>query len=137
MAKTTTDARRYWLVKTEPDCFSWDDLWASPKRTTYWDGVRNYQARNTLRDEMKRGDRVLVLTHLDDRQSGAIALFAVEGLEVEKLYGWLLHTHRIVTTPIVHPEFQGLRITPNVYTTLDELDRFAETVLAAVRKGIA
>ena len=52
-------SRRYWLVKSEPDCFSFDDLWSAPDRTTHWDGVRNYQARNLLRDEMKRGDRVL------------------------------------------------------------------------------
>jgi predicted RNA-binding protein with PUA-like domain len=51
--------RRYWLLKTEPGCFSYEDLLASPKRTAYWDGVRNYQARNFLRDEMKRGDGVL------------------------------------------------------------------------------
>jgi predicted RNA-binding protein with PUA-like domain len=50
--------RRYWLVKSEPDAFSWDDLWRSPRRTTHWDGVRNYQARNMLRDELKRGDKV-------------------------------------------------------------------------------
>jgi predicted RNA-binding protein with PUA-like domain len=50
--------RRYWLVKSEPDCFSWDDLTKAPKRTTHWDGVRNYQARNMLRDEMKKGDLV-------------------------------------------------------------------------------
>jgi predicted RNA-binding protein with PUA-like domain len=49
---------KYWLVKSEPSSFSWDDLWSSPKRTTSWEGVRNYQARNFLR-EMKRGDRVL------------------------------------------------------------------------------
>jgi len=60
MPKAPAAARRYWLVKTEPDCFSFDDLWDAPDRTTYWDGVRNYQARNTLRDEMKKGDRVLV-----------------------------------------------------------------------------
>jgi len=48
---------RYWLVKSEPDVFSFADLQAAPKKTTHWDGVRNYQARNTLRDEMKRGDR--------------------------------------------------------------------------------
>src|SRR4051812_16198342 len=51
-------ARRYWLVKSEPDAFSFDDLLASPDRTTCWDGVRNYQARNTMRDDMKRGDLV-------------------------------------------------------------------------------
>jgi predicted RNA-binding protein with PUA-like domain len=51
--------KKYWLVKSEPDVFSIDDLQKSPQQTTYWDGVRNYQARNTLRDEMKKGDLVL------------------------------------------------------------------------------
>jgi predicted RNA-binding protein with PUA-like domain len=51
---------QYWLVKTEPDVFSIDDLAAAPGKTTYWDGVRNYQARNTLRDLMKKGDLVLI-----------------------------------------------------------------------------
>jgi predicted RNA-binding protein with PUA-like domain len=51
--------KKYWLVKSEPDCFSIDDLAASPKQTTCWSGVRNYQARNFMRDEMKLGDEVL------------------------------------------------------------------------------
>jgi predicted RNA-binding protein with PUA-like domain len=51
-------ARRHWLVKSEPDAFSFDDLLASPERTTGWTGVRNYQARNFMRDDMKRGDLV-------------------------------------------------------------------------------
>ena len=55
-ARTT---RRYWLLKSEPDCFSFDDLLAAPRRTTHWSGVRNYQARNTMRDDMKKGDGVL------------------------------------------------------------------------------
>ena len=50
--------RSNWLVKTEPDCFSIQDLAACPKRTTSWSGVRNYQARNFMRD-MQVGDRVL------------------------------------------------------------------------------
>lgn len=50
---------RYWLMKSEPESFSWDDLRASPRRTTVWDGVRNYQARNLLRDEIRKGDGVL------------------------------------------------------------------------------
>ena len=50
---------RYWLVKSEPEAFSFADLLAAPGRTTCWDGVRNYQARNYLRDQMKLGDRVL------------------------------------------------------------------------------
>ena len=55
MAKTV----RYWLMKSEPEAYSIHDLAAEPKKTTHWDGVRNYQARNTLRDDIKVGDRVL------------------------------------------------------------------------------
>lgn len=51
---------KYWLMKTEPDVFSIDDLIQAPNQTTYWDGVRNYQARNYMRDEMSVGDGVLV-----------------------------------------------------------------------------
>ena len=46
----------YWLMKTEPDCFGLEHLKAKPKRTEHWDGVRNYQARNFLRDGMQKGD---------------------------------------------------------------------------------
>jgi predicted RNA-binding protein with PUA-like domain len=52
-------AVRYWLLKSEPDVFSFDDLWAAPERTTSWDGVRNYQARNFMRDDMRVGDQAL------------------------------------------------------------------------------
>jgi predicted RNA-binding protein with PUA-like domain len=53
-------ARKYWLMKTEPQTYSIQDLAKEPKQTTYWDGVRNYQARNMMRDEMKPGDEVLI-----------------------------------------------------------------------------
>lgn len=52
-----TPARQYWLVKSEPNVFSFDDLVASPKKTTYWNGVRNFAARNHLK-AMKKGDLV-------------------------------------------------------------------------------
>lgn len=48
----------HWLMKSEPSVFSIDDLAAAPKRTTGWDGVRNYQARNMIRDQMARGDEI-------------------------------------------------------------------------------
>jgi predicted RNA-binding protein with PUA-like domain len=47
---------RYWLLKTEPDTFSFDDLKARPKKTEPWNGVRNYQVRNMMRDDMNLGD---------------------------------------------------------------------------------
>ena len=49
----------YWLMKSEPDAFSIEDLKNRPKKTEHWDGVRNYQTRNFMRDEMKKGDMVL------------------------------------------------------------------------------
>jgi selenocysteine lyase/cysteine desulfurase len=79
---------------------------------------------------------VRVLTPLDGKQAGGIALFNVDGIDSAKLQGWLWAKHRIITTPIIHPEFQGLRITPNVYTTLDEVDRFGDKVLEAVARGV-
>ena len=52
-------AKKFWLFKSEPGEFSWVDLKNSKNQTTFWDGVRNYQARNFLRDEIKKGDGVL------------------------------------------------------------------------------
>ena len=52
-------AMQYWLMKTEPSEFSLEDLKRAPKQTAPWDGVRNYQARNHMRDGMKLGDRIL------------------------------------------------------------------------------
>ncbi len=52
-------AKKYWLVKSEPNVFSIEDMKKSKDQTTCWDGVRNYQARNFLRDGMKEGDYVL------------------------------------------------------------------------------
>ena len=51
--------KKYWLMKSEPNEFSFDDLKVEPDSTAHWDGVRNYQARNFMRNEMKKGDLVL------------------------------------------------------------------------------
>ena len=47
---------KYWVMKSEPDVFGIDDLQARPRKTEHWDGVRNYQVRNMMRDEMRKGD---------------------------------------------------------------------------------
>ena len=67
---------KYWLIKSEPELFSIDDLAKSKDKTTYWDGVRNYQARNFLRDEMQIGDRI-VFYHSNSEPSGAIGICEV------------------------------------------------------------
>ena len=86
---------------------------------------------------MAASDRVHVLTPLGPDKSGAIALIQVDGLDPVKLGGWLMNNYRIVNTPIVHPEFSGIRITPNVYTLIEEIDVFSDGVLKAIQKGIA
>ena len=53
-----TATRKYWLFKSEGGCYSIDDLAKEKKQTTFWDGVRNFQARNMLRDDVQVGDRV-------------------------------------------------------------------------------
>jgi predicted RNA-binding protein with PUA-like domain len=58
LAPRAPGERRYWLVKSEPETFSFDDLLEAPNRTTHWDGVRNFAARNFMREGMKRGDLV-------------------------------------------------------------------------------
>ncbi|UZP68902.1 EVE domain-containing protein [Desulfovibrio mangrovi] len=57
---------KYWLMKSEPGCFSIDDLRNLPDGTSPWDGVRNYQARNFMRDEMRKGDMVLFYHSVTD-----------------------------------------------------------------------
>jgi predicted RNA-binding protein with PUA-like domain len=60
MAKKKTNRKpQYWLFKTEPNSYSIDDLASEKAQTTFWDGVRNYQARNMLRDDVQLGDGVL------------------------------------------------------------------------------
>jgi isopenicillin-N epimerase len=75
-------------------------------------------------------------TSFDPAQSCAIANFKIDGVDPVALGGYLMSKHKIFTTPIVHDEFTGIRITPNVYTTLWELDRFCGIVADVAKKGL-
>lgn len=66
----------YWLMKSEPDCFSIDDLNNAADKTTHWDGVRNYQARNLLRDQIKKGDLVFFY-HSNTKPPGIVGIAEV------------------------------------------------------------
>lgn len=76
--------------------------------------------------------------HTSRKPGMACGLATVEllGVEPGALAGHLWSRHRIIATPIVHPEFRGLRVTPSVYTTLEELDRFCDAMEGAARHGI-
>jgi len=67
------NSRRYWLVKSEPNTFSWQHLWESPSRRTCWDGIRNYQVRNFIRDDMKKGD-LLLFYHSNAKPPGIVGV---------------------------------------------------------------
>lgn len=85
-----------------------------------------------LRNESK----VVFHTNLAKDQSCGITTVEIKGIEHDKLAGWLLEKKGIFVTGIAAPEYKGIRVTPNVYTTLDEVDRFKEAMLVAARNGI-
>lgn len=81
-------------------------------------------------------DRVRLHTSLRPELSCGIATVEIEGVEPGPLADHLWQRHRIIVTPIVHEEFQGLRVTPSVYTTLEELDRFCEAMERVATSGL-
>ena len=87
-------------------------------------------------DKLKDIPKVRFNTSFDPNQMCAIANVQIEGLDQGKIGSYLFSKHHIFTTPIVHEEFVGLRITPNVYTTLWELDRFCEVMSSIARNGL-
>jgi selenocysteine lyase/cysteine desulfurase len=80
--------------------------------------------------------RFQVLTPLTGADACGIALVRIEGVDTRALQTHLWDRHRIMTTPIVHAEFDGLRVTPNVYTTLSEVDLFADKMETVLRQGL-
>ena len=66
----------YWLMKSEPDVFGIDDLCKAPEKTEPWDGVRNYQARNMMRDDMKKGDLVFFY-HSNCKEPGIAGIMKI------------------------------------------------------------
>jgi isopenicillin-N epimerase len=87
-------------------------------------------------NKLKDVPKVRFNTSFDPNQSCAIANVHIEGSNPSAIGSYLFSKHHIFTTPIVHEEFQGIRITPNVYTTLGELDRFCEVMEMIARKGL-
>jgi len=87
-------------------------------------------------NRLKDIPKVRFNTSFDPSQSCAIANVQIEGIDQYKIGSYLFDKHRIFTTPILHEEFTGIRITPNVYTTLGELDRFCNVMETIARKGL-
>ncbi len=87
-------------------------------------------------NRLKDIPKVRFNTSFDAEQSCAIANVQIVGMNPSAIGSYLFDKHRIFTTPIIHEEFQGIRITPNVYTTLGELDRFGNVMEKIARSGL-
>ena len=96
--------------------------------------LRYLKERWAKRLQSQKGVRIL--TPFDPQQSCGLALFDIEGIDPGKLGAHLWDRYRIITTPIVHDEFRGIRVTPNVYTTLNEVDAFCDAVEKVIRAGL-
>jgi len=79
---------------------------------------------------------VRLLTSYDPQQSCGLANVSIAGIDSGKLGSHLFSQYRIIVTPIKHAEFEGLRVTPNVYTTLREVDTFSEAIERVIQKGL-
>ena len=66
----------YWLMKSEPDVYGIDHLAAQPKKTDHWDGIRNYQARNFMRDDMQKGD-LAFFYHSNCKEPGIVGIMEI------------------------------------------------------------
>jgi selenocysteine lyase/cysteine desulfurase len=92
--------------------------------------------KNRWAERLKAHKLVRLLTPFDPEQSCGLALFDIEGVDPGKLGAHLWDRHRIIVTPIAHEEFRGIRVTPNVYTTLNEIDIFCDAVEKVISKGL-
>ncbi|MEN3336272.1 MAG: hypothetical protein V7641_5637 [Blastocatellia bacterium] len=138
--KQDDDIRKFEEIGTHPAA----NHNAIAEALTFYEGIgierkaarlRYLKERWARRLEQNKGVRVL--TPYDPQQSCGLALFNVEGMDMRKLGAHLWDKHHIIVTPIDHEEFHGIRVTPNVYTTLDEVDMFSDAVERAIHTGLS
>lgn len=92
--------------------------------------------RHRWTDKIIDDKRVKFHTNLSPEHSCAITNVEIDGIDPGKLAGWLFDKHQVFVTTIAHPNFKGIRVSPNVYTTVDEVDRFADAMMLALKSGI-
>lgn len=92
--------------------------------------------RHRWADKLQNEPKVSFHTNLDPKMSCALTTVEIKGIEPGKLADWLLTNYNIFVTGIGHPDFQGIRVSPNVYTTTKEVDLLGEALLKAAREGI-
>ena len=133
------DIRKFEQIGTHPEA----GTMAIGDALTFHQGIGGARKEARLRflthywaERLLQSDRVRLNTSLADQFSCGLANVQVEGLDTGDLFGYLWKQHRILTTPVRHEEFNGLRITPSVYTTREELDRFCEAIEHVIEHGL-
>ena len=98
--------------------------------------ARLVHLRDSWAKQLLESDRVRLHTSLKPGLACGIANVEIEGVDPGQLTSWLFREHRIIVTPIVHDEFKGIRVSPSVYTTPEEIDRFVEAMEYVIREGL-
>ena len=98
--------------------------------------ARLVHLRDSWVDRLLAHDRVRLHTSLKPGMACGIACVEIEGVDPGELTSWLFRQHRIIVTPIKHDEFQGIRVSPSVYTTPEEIDRFVDAMQRVVNEGL-
>ncbi|MCA9271520.1 MAG: aminotransferase class V-fold PLP-dependent enzyme [Phycisphaerales bacterium] len=135
----TDDIRKFEEIGTHPAA----NTLAIAEALTFHEGIgsaRKLARMVFLRDRWAKRlagqDRFRLNTSLKPGVAGGIANVAIEGIDTGKLQGWLWGEHKILTVTIKHEQFEGIRVSPSVYSTIEEVDRFAELMERAAKDGI-
>ena len=137
--KMDTDIRKFEEIGTHPaanylaiaDALTFHEGIGGERKTARLRYLKDYWATRLLQN-----DRIRLHTSLDPRFSCCLANVELIGVDPVALAEHLWARHQIIVTPILHDEFQGLRVTPNLYTTLDELDRFCDAMEHVAQNGL-
>ena len=135
----TDDIRKFEEIGTHPAA----NTLAIAEALTFHEGIgperklaRMIYLRDRWAKRLAAQDRFRLNTSLKPGLAGGLANIAIDGIDTNKLRGWLWSKHHILTVAINHEQFEGLRISPSVYSTIEEVDRFSELMEHAVKHGI-
>ncbi len=130
------DIRKYEEIGTHPAA----NYLAIGEAITFHEGIGSERKEARLKylndywiDQLIDDEKIALHTSRNPKYACAIATVEIKGLEPNTLNNNLWAKHRIITTPINHPQFKGIRVTPNVYTTLEELDRFVDAMKEEIK----
>jgi isopenicillin-N epimerase len=138
-ATQAKDIRKYEEIGTHPaaihngigEALTFHEMLGAERKAARFRYLRSRWA-----DPLREFKNVQFHTNLSPEHSCAIATVGIKGIKTAGLHAWLLAKHGIYTTTIAHPNFEGIRVTPNVYTTVGEIDRFRDAMITATRIGI-